>query len=794
MFKLKNKSTETVLASNLTESNINNKTNNFLQTDDTDITKSFKIQAANKKKKTLHEVTTKNFNRTPKGLIFSKDTKDIFCIILLCLDMNGKLTKNTSKRKLFTSKETRNNESDSYFTFLSKTCIETMEKLNINIDMDSTTVSISYSIKPEMSIQLIKLFISSKLLHIPNDRTRSEPKDKAILQPTPKGVAILTKYVKDMGIKNIPPILYSTLNSAKLFCFERSGITDRIIFNDYFIKLIFINMLGDFPNIWSPNMQNDKIPPLKELLERTNDIFSFDDCNFSGANTETVLKILNEGKKKQNNNDYDDETNESKNPFSDENALSDNISEELLSDSNRISPLTHKFFTNPDSDAHVQYYSTRSGLRLWHNREFSIKENEKKVIPYCFSTKAIVQWLMDCTDLIYFKEAIIIASLFYKTGLIIPIVMPPSQSSVNKFTFSKKNLYTFSREGCACLKWDDKFKQQIYPDWNKKQHQNQVENTDVFKVYQCNNSEEIFSIRSDEQIDNTDVKKNSISDDKKIESLEQKNSKNSTLEAILNDPGKRFLFQSHLNKELCAENFYAYSDIKKFLKKMDLLENLIYSRVKNKQLHEHGVKATTVYSSINNALIKEADDCLSMIYQIFSTYIAQGSPRLINIDYKLRSSISLVILGSSSPISAKVNELLKKKGSCLNLSDTEEEEREIKKIRETTSKAIELNDSSKNQILKLDNIPINNLKRDDKPQKLDILNFKNVQIVNSNSDCLISTKILNSELSETSTDTIIKQSVFILTKLKPLFEEVNMKLYKIMETDSLPKFLNNESI
>lgn len=53
----------------------------------------------NKHKKTLHEVTTKDFNRTPKGLMFAKDIKDIFCIVLICLDMKKKLVDKTTLKK-----------------------------------------------------------------------------------------------------------------------------------------------------------------------------------------------------------------------------------------------------------------------------------------------------------------------------------------------------------------------------------------------------------------------------------------------------------------------------------------------------------------------------------------------------------------------------------------------------------------------------------------------------------------------------------------------------------------------
>lgn len=745
-----------------------------IEADDSPYEKSHSLKALQKnsrKNKTLHEVTTKNFNRTPKGLIFTKDAKDIFCLVLLCLDKKGELTKAEPKRRLFVGKETLDVRDETYFTFMVKTSIETMENLKIDIEMDFTTVSIFYSIKPEMSMQLLKLFSASKLLHMPNDRTSSEPRDKSLLQPTPKGVAILTSYVQNMGIRHIPEILYSNLNSAKLFSFERSVATDRIIYNEYLIKLIFMKMFGEDPNIWSPKMNNDKLPPLKELLEKTCDVFSFEDFDFSDKSFQK---------------DFINDTQQVgyENPFSDKSVLVANINDDLLNDMNRVSPLSHRFFTNPDSDSHVQYYTAESGLRVFFNKVFASTKAQRMEVVYSFSTKALVQWIMDCTDLVYYKEAVIVASLFYKAGLIIPVTLSPSLSSKTKFRFGKKYLYTFSKLGCSCLSWDIEHIVKLYPDWANHQGSNLDASKQGNSYYKCDNAV------CGKNLENTVKHENfpSLVEDEVADPEEKEVYHGSILPSILNDPGKRFLFKAHLGKELCSENLCAYQEIKKFLKKMHSLEILMQHRINKNPPHEKDSKFTSIHSASEYRLIKETDECLSIIYQIFCTYIANGSPRLLNIDYILRSSISVVILGSNSPICSKFEDTFGDKGFDEKSSEIVLKETESK---EQSCKATNTDYPQRDVLLNSENLPETDFSRFEKAQITDVIkNRSTANRVNGPQNL----SLLQPSEKEFSTDGLIKQSFNILAELKPLFEEVNQKLYKIMETDSLPKFLGNENV
>ena len=330
---------------------------------------------------TLHELASKSFSRTPNGLLFTNDLKTVYSLLLICLDL---------KEESAESKSILNAFNKNYpFTFTVKTAIEKMGKLELSVNMSATCMSMSYAIKPALARHLLELFMSAKLLHTPADRTRSEPKEKVLLQPTPKGVAILQKYVKDIGLKKIPDIVLSSFNSLDFFTFERSSVTDSIIHSDYLIHILFIRMMGPYPNVWSPTKPADKVPSLGTLLEYDNDSFTFENLEYSGANG-FISDIANQNLHENIDNSW----------------LSQ-IPEKELQKEDRVSPFAHRFFTNPDSDSHIQYYVSDSGVRLFKSKIFG---KHKTAIDYSFTSKSLWQWLMDCTDIMYPKDCLLYTS------------------------------------------------------------------------------------------------------------------------------------------------------------------------------------------------------------------------------------------------------------------------------------------------------------------------------------------------------------------------------------------------
>lgn len=683
---------------------------------------------------TLHELASKNFRRTPNGLIFSDDLKAVYSVLLICLDLKEKSSEPRGLLKAFSKPHP--------FSFTVQDAVNKMSKLELQVDSNSTCIAVSYHIKETLAYHLLKVFMSAKLLHTPADRTRSEPKEKVQLQPTPKGVAIAQKYARDIGLKKIPEILLSSFNSTELFTFERSTSSDSIIHSDYLVHILFIKMMGKNKNVWSPNKASDKLPSLSKLLAYDNNSFSFENRG---------LGLYGSFNKMDQSNDI-------------EISWSDQIPDELLQKEDRSSTFAHRFFTNPDSDSHIQYYVSDCGLRLFESKVFG---KNKTIIDYCFSTKSIWQWLMDCTDIIYPKEAILVAALFLKTGLIVPILLEPSENSNKKFKISRSSYFTFSKAGWDIVSWDSGTKS-CKPDKIQETF-SEVRNCKVPNNF---NIDVGYAVSSNLIVpdDRTSLSDNLDSEQEQLPHVQFK-----SLDDILHDPGMRYLFRSFLEKDFCAENLDVYIDIKKFLKKMTLLKKLI----ENSKNYRNGkFYDNNIISTIDSALMNNANECLEMAYHIYSTYVMVNAPYQLNIDYSLREAIASVMLHPQSPLSDSSPGSLPKKGISGVQSSVKPRRLPIPEqlmIDEPMTADLPENDLNKFKDIRISpgdivpsplylapisqNINMNNILRNGADNHLD--------------DALVST-------------------IKILKKLYPLFEKVSQHMYRLMDINSLQSFQKSD--
>ena len=682
-----------------------------------------------------------SLRRTPNGLIFTEDLKTVYSIFLICMNLKS----NPDNCKGFLSGIF--NKSYPY-SFSMKTAIMTMKHLEIKASSNVTCINLSYSIKEPLARYLLTTFMEAKLLHTPADRTRSEPKEKVLLQPTPKGVAILTRYCKDIGLKRIPDILVSELNSITLFNFERSSITDSLIHSDKLLHILLIKIMGNGPNIWTPDMKPDKLPTLSQLLENNNDIFTFENAidyfherfleypNQSVTNVKenigmedtkhTVQVNVLRDDSDNNNNNNNNNNNYNELDYNDKANWFEQIPESKLDDTDRQSPLAHKYFTNPDSDSHVQYYASDTNLRLFYNKQFT---NPDINVKYCFTSKVLWQWLMDCTDIMYPREAIALSALFLKLGLITPIIGKPSNVKNGKFCISRSSFFTLSNLGWNLVNWDNFYKK-------------------------CNEHSESIIKGSDKEYLNDDGS-NGIHVNGKVVEIEVKSTESTktmqstleetlnkdtdielpNLEDILSDPGMRYLFRKHLEKEFCVENLDVYLMIKKFLKRMTILKKFIddIGFHQNYKYKQRSVRYQKVIATRDSALYQQASECLEVAFQIYSSFIMKGAPYQLNLDHNLREKISLVILSPHSP---------------------------IKEYFDTNENIVD--DKEKDEIKisgRLNKPSVDDLK----------VQRNNIEYRNKISEILL-----------------------ILKQLYPLFEEVGVIMYRLMETDSLSKFYNSK--
>ncbi|CCE64810.1 hypothetical protein TPHA_0I03090 [Tetrapisispora phaffii CBS 4417] len=656
---------------------------------------------------TLHERSSKGFNRTPSGLIYTNNIKNVYSIFLISLQLKSKESRSGTFLNSFSKQSC-------YFSFSVADAIKTMKNMELKVEMNKTSISISYAIKNELAHHLLKIFMEAKLLHAPVDRTRNEPKEKTPLQPTPKGVAILYQYTRSIGLKEIPPIIFSELNSNQLFCFERNSVTDSIIRSDYLIYLLFMRIMGSRPNIWSPSKPSDRLPSLFKLLEYSTDSFSFESIDYdpisgfqSTQNSQT--SIINQSIQLQ---DID------------------------LTNEDRESPLAHRFFTNPDSDSHIQYYVSDVGVRLFKDKVF---DKDIEPIDYTFTTKALWQWLMDCTDILYPKEASYIVVLFAKKGLIEPIIKPDQKLSSKKVMINKTTYFKLTPLGWSVVKWNLS---------NTKTRSHSIPYSDNNNVNFSKNME------SGSYSFNTDTESLSHSISSSIKTHGSSELKNIEFNDIIADPGMRFLFRQFLQEDICVENLDAYLEILKFLKKMRNLNKMLKSKASTSANRKLSNIQNNITDAMDTALSKHASECLEMSYQIYSTFIIECAPYQLNIDHNLRESISKVILHTDN-----TDELTTKttNGTTNDNSDLQIKNFQINLPEEKlTSSPDILTNSSKTNIEE---------------------NISNIESDNSD--------------GQSYNDTL-SPAVNLLLIILPLFIKLKDNLRLLMKNDSLPKFKNSK--
>ncbi|CAH6720564.1 protein Sst2p [[Candida] jaroonii] len=463
--------------------------------------------------KTLCQTINKTFDKTPSGRIMEENIKDIYSLLIL------NVTSNSQEKWFFIAKQPP-------YSFIYDDGLKILKNINYDIETSLSTVSLSYQFSQKTAEGLLQKFYESKLLHSPLDRTRDKIKQGIFLQPTPKGVAILCNFINKNGIKFkvVPPIITSNLNSMELFCFERNFLNDKIVYSDYLIKILFIKMFGRKPNVWSPNNKQET--------------FKVNVANLHNLTSENVSSVNN------------------------------------IKDTVQTSPLYHRYFTNPGSDAHVQYYLS-SGVRLFEDKTIGTQSK------YVVSGKAIGQWLMDCTDILTAKTAVEIGNLFIESGLLLSADQQPFSMNYNHFFHLSERAKTL-----------------------------------------------VFWYRNKS---------------KKIRVNDPKQSKSPELKSFLTDPGLRYLFKVHSNNEFCCENIDAYNQLKLHTKKVKFLNKLIDYVEKH-----HLNKSPDYHKKFKTQIIKLSNDCLSLAYHIYFTYLSLDASFVLNIDYSLRKKVSTLLIDNKT--------------------------------------------------------------------------------------------------------------------------------------------------
>lgn len=689
-------------------------------------------------------LTIKSLTRTPVGSVFVHDLKDVLAALLCKLELTDEVS--AKKPSIFSLISKKHYP----YTFTLKRAIEVMGDLSLNIKHGVTLTKISYETKPKIAMELMHIFFSAKMFHCPEDKTMETLRSvsqSVVLQPTPKGVAVLNWFCQRIGISQstnmgLPEILGSNFNSMELITFERDPRSDIIIHNEYWDKLLFLQVMGPKMNIWSTTAPADEIKLLGISFFNlaTNDAgCSFVNPSLAFSNEEGFFEYL---RNRQAEHDMKMQTEREKAAKSSQSQL------KSPKTANR-SPFYHKFFTNPDSDSHVQYYTSKNGVRFFKTKS-AVVDGKRVEIPCCFSGKAIVQYLMDCTDLMYPKEAIKMASFFLTYNLI-----ENACSTVEtEFIPTKSALYRLTTKGMELTKWNDPLATSPRMSFDP--------------LSSCQSSEQDFESESDSLQDNelhVPIQSNHTQSNEDYSDL--------TLKDILKDPGLKFLFRHFMVANLCVENINAYDDIVEFQRRIAVLEKLLTLKDKAKEkymrrtnvmeLIQEDCNNNKVLVTFRAAIKRLCEMSLVKVYNIYAMYLSDNAPSELNMDSNIKATIQRLITNE-----ANMNLI---QSSSLSFNDTEA----------VSPKYPSLTNSSgvSQRLGKEDNAPSTIREVPIKPTSSSVLTL---DLKRKNTD--------NS--SPSPTDIVLGPTLMFLDEVNTYYEQIKVQTVIMMEKDSLSKFLSSQ--
>lgn len=420
--------------------------------------------------------------------------------------------------------------------------VKHMANLTLNIELLVST-TVSYSIVPDLALSLLHKYFAAHLLHDPSTRTTSKLAQHVVVQVTPKGTAVVYNFCKRIGMRrdNMPKVVQSEFNSMRLFQFDRSSNTNKVLYSEYLIHILVGKMMGRKPNMW---LANAKAEPVKIVMDAQPDHMFDSSLMFKEATHQCSAKS---------------------------------------------SPFHHKYFTNPESDSHIQYYESESGLRLIYDGEIETSE-APATTGYFFSGKVLVQWLLDCTTLHSTEEAMEMGQLMIRYGLVAPVEEQDISFSRDRSSFYY--LRKAAEQSCC---------------WNKDDSGSSSISLPRVKSRKADESEE-------------------------------------KLLALILDPGMRYLFKLHLEKEKCAENIDAYLQLTEFVKLREQLAHLLR--------HHECAEEESRKEKLARAIDKVVNSNYSMAFHIYATYLSSDSPYDLNIDFGLRQEIGDVMSRVPGPYSS----------------------------------------------------------------------------------------------------------------------------------------------
>lgn len=625
---------------------------------------------------------TKELMTTESTKVYEKDFVDVFSILIIQLNLSAPHEKGW--RSLVGTSHP--------YCFEVADAIEGMRKLELFIELKLVTTTIRYAIRADLAAALLAKFFSAHLIHDPASRTSSNLKSVSRAQITPKGAALVWEFCKSIGMpeRKMPPVVFSTINTMHLFHFDRSPSTGKVLHSEFLNHALLSTLFGAEANVWQP----DQVPVQARNL-------ALEESGNSGKDAGCGNKGVQKGK--------------------------------------NHSPFYHRYFSNPQSDAHIQYYESGSGIRLFYNKKFTNKSVET-VVEYCFSGKALVQWLCDCTTLYSVGEASEIGQLLLDQRLITPLTVSTFAES---FYNHPDAIYAMSESGMQSCRW--------------------------LLVNLCAGRTLSDPQFSPLQLSLEQTPEDTLYRKRKIVSLDY----------VLSDPGMRYLFRMHLEKESCIDNFEAYVQLLQFVCKKFICNRLIRDSIRADQPE----KKRELRLEIENFTTSNT----LMAFHLYSKYFSVESIYNLNIGFGMQQELDFIIANversPSSPIRsfshdlstfAKTPDIDKRFNSPESGPETGGEvspPTELPKIEECAESDRTLDSSQSFPTVELGS----NVTSDDSGDSPVEVACSDIQ-----------------QMELTSKPSTLDQSIKDLTDIWKVFDRVAASLYSMMESDLFPKFVRSQ--
>lgn len=128
---------------------------------------------------------------------------------------------------------------------------------NLELDAGSRAVSMKCNISESRAQSLLAQFMVARLIHCPEDRTRDSPTQNVPLQPTAKGVYVLSQHLQsnpmpEIHRRHVTALLASAHNTMSCISLVRDS-DDVIQTSKYLTLLLFQRLAGKHPNLYTAN-------------------------------------------------------------------------------------------------------------------------------------------------------------------------------------------------------------------------------------------------------------------------------------------------------------------------------------------------------------------------------------------------------------------------------------------------------------------------------------------------------------------------------------------------------------